>query len=92
MRLCPYCEIERQEIEFYANASTDCKLSTYCKRCVGKLANRPRGDREEFLKLTITLAPELYYALKKMSLNKRCEGKKDSGTSELIREAIGRFI
>ena len=55
-------------------------------------ANVPRGERSNFHKLTITMSHEMLSAIRSIGLKRKSEGKKDTDTSSLIREALSSFI
>lgn len=55
-------------------------------------SNIPRGQRGDFLKLTITMSGEMLVALKTVGMNRKAEGAKDCDTSALIREAVSEWI
>jgi hypothetical protein len=54
--------------------------------------NVPRGERAGFLKVTITLPPEMLIALRNIGIKRKSEGKKDTDVSSLIRESLATFI
>ena len=63
------------------------------KRGLEKIeANIPRGERANFLKLTITMPPAMLIALRSIGLKRKVVGRKDTDTSSLIREALSSFI
>lgn len=51
-----------------------------------------RGERGDFLKLTITMPPELVLKLKKHGAERRILGEKDCDTSSLIRSAVKKYL
>lgn len=55
-------------------------------------ANVPRGERTNFHKLTITMSHEMLSAIRSIGLKRKSEGRKDTDTSSLIREALSSFI
>lgn len=55
-------------------------------------ANVPRGERAGFLKVTITLPPEMLIALRNIGIKRKSERKKDTDVSSLIRESLVTFI
>ena len=55
-------------------------------------ASPPRGDRGDFLKITITLPPETLQTLRDIGMARRCEGRRDTDVSSLIRESLATFI
>jgi hypothetical protein len=55
-------------------------------------ANIPRGERAGFLKITITLPPEMLAALRNIGIKRKSGGKKDTDVSSLIRESLAAFI
>ena len=54
--------------------------------------NPERGERGGFLKVTVTLPVDLLTALRTEGLRRRAEGQKDTGVSELIREAVADLL
>jgi|GEM_PF-4446919 len=54
--------------------------------------NIPRGERSGFLKITITLPPEMLAALRNIGIKRKSEGKIDTDISSLIRESLATFI
>ncbi|MGA8164592.1 MAG: hypothetical protein WB791_06150 [Waddliaceae bacterium] len=55
-------------------------------------ANPTRGERGDFLKVTITLSPEMLVSLKKVGMERKIQGMKDTDVSSLIREAVSVFL
>lgn len=55
-------------------------------------ANIPRGERANFLKVTITLPPEMLNALRIEGTRRKAEGQKDTDVSSLIREAVADML
>lgn len=55
-------------------------------------ANAPRGERSNFLKVTITLPIEMLEALRNIGMEKKRRGEKDSDVSSLIREAVAAAL
>jgi len=51
-----------------------------------------RGERGDFLKLTITMPPELVLKLKQHGAERRILGEKDCDTSSLIRSAVKKYL
>ena len=51
-----------------------------------------RGERGNFLKLTITMPPELVLKLKQHGAKKRIMGEKNCDTSSLIRSAVKKYL
>lgn len=51
-------------------------------------ANPARGDRGDFLKITITMPPEMVADLKRLGLERRLQGDKDTDVSSLVRAAV----
>ena len=75
------------------NQSGKKAASTEGKKVSAKIeANIPRGERTNFLKLTITMPHEMLSALRTIGLRRKAEGMKDTDTSSLIREALSSFI
>ena len=50
--------------------------------------NPPKGEKGDFLKVTVTLSPEIYAMLAEESSRRRVAKAKDSAISALIREAV----
>jgi hypothetical protein len=55
-------------------------------------ANPERGSRSHFLKVTITLPPDLMRTVSEIGLARRATGAKNTGLSELIREALVEWV
>ncbi len=58
------------------------------KRKKGIDPNPEKGKRGDFLKVTITLSPEIFQLLNEESTRRRLEGQKPATVSGLIRESI----
>ncbi len=52
----------------------------------------PRGLRGDYAKITITIPFEMWKQLRKLGIDKRIEGQKDSDLSSQIREAINFWM
>ena len=52
----------------------------------------PRGERADFLKITVTLPSDLLAELKSLGIQRKAAKMKDTDTSSLIREAIIEFL
>lgn len=52
----------------------------------------PRGQRAEYLKITITMPPELLTSLKSVGMVRKIKGKKDTDVSSLIREVMTDWV
>lgn len=50
--------------------------------------NPPKGEKGDFLKVTVTLSPEIYAILAEESSRRRVAKEKDSAISAIIREAV----
>ena len=72
-----------------ANKATLKKSSESQKRLP---VNKPRGERSDYLKITITMDVEMLLALKALGLRRKANKKKDTDASSLIREAIADFL
>ena len=57
-----------------------------------KKANPIRGERGDFLKVTITLPPDMLADLKRLGIERKLQGLKDTDTSSLIREAVTKLL
>lgn len=55
-------------------------------------ANAPRGQRSDFLKLTITMPAQMLAAMKAAGMKRKAAGQKDCDTSSLIREAVAAWL
>ena len=62
------------------------------KKSSADSANPERGQRGGFLKLTITMPAEMLTELKMLGMKRRTGGEKDTGVSELIREAVSDLL
>ncbi len=58
------------------------------KKESGIQANPERGERGNFLKITMTLPPAMLGKLRQLGLERKAEGKRDTDVSSLIREAV----
>jgi len=54
--------------------------------------NPIRGERGGFLKVTITIAPDMLADLKRLGIDRKLQGKKDNDVSSLIRESLKTFL
>lgn len=54
--------------------------------------NPRRGQRGDFLKITITMPAEMLSGLQTLGLRRRIAGKKDTDISSLIREAAVNLL
>jgi hypothetical protein len=54
--------------------------------------NPIRGERGDFLKVTITLPPSTLCDLKKLGIDRKLRGEKDTDVSSLIRESLKTFL
>lgn len=50
--------------------------------------NPPKGEKGDFLKVTISLSPEIYELLGSESTRRKTAKEKDSAISAIIREAV----
>jgi transcriptional regulator of met regulon len=50
--------------------------------------NPPKGAKGDFLKVTVTLSPDIYAILAEESCRRRISGEKDGTISAIIREAV----
>ncbi len=55
-------------------------------------ANPPRGERGNFLKVTITLSPKLYELINQEITQRRIAQEKGATLSNLVREALVEFF
>jgi hypothetical protein len=61
-------------------------------KAIDGASSPPRGERSDFLKVTITLPVETLSKLKVLGMKRKSEGKRDSDVSCLIREALKPFL
>lgn len=54
--------------------------------------NPTRGERGDFLRVTITLPAELLGALREVGLRRRANGQRDTSVSALVREAAAKLV
>lgn len=54
--------------------------------------NPIRGKRKDFLKITITLPPETLANLKRLGIDRKLQGQRDTDVSSLIRESLITFL
>jgi len=55
-------------------------------------ANPIRGKRGDFLKVTITLPPDILANLKRLGIERKLQGMRDTDVSSLIRESLTSFL
>jgi hypothetical protein len=55
-------------------------------------ANIPRGERADFLKITVTMPAEMLSKLKEFGMRRKTLGEKDTDTSALIRKAVAEYL
>lgn len=55
-------------------------------------ANPVRGDRGDFLRLTVTMSPQLMEGLELERLRRKKQGLKNNDISSLIRHAVAKFL
>lgn len=52
----------------------------------------PRGERADFLKITLTIPADLLTELRALGMRRKANKRKDTDTSALIREALVDFL
>jgi hypothetical protein len=52
----------------------------------------PRGERADFLKITLTIPSNLLMELRALGMRRKANKQKDTDTSSLIREALAEFL
>lgn len=55
-------------------------------------AHVPRGERADFLKITLTIPGDLLTELRALGMRRKAAKMKDTDTSALIREAVVDFL
>ena len=55
-------------------------------------ANPERGNRGDFLKITVTMPAKMLGDLKTLGLRRRARGEKDTDISSLVREAVSVLV
>ena len=55
-------------------------------------AHVPRGERADFLKITLTIPPDLLTELRALGMKRKAEKMKNTDTSTLSREAVIDFL
>jgi hypothetical protein len=55
-------------------------------------SNIPRGERADFLKITLTIPADLLTELRALGMKRKANKMKDTDTSALIREALVDFL
>ena len=59
---------------------------------IGFRVNPERGEREDFLKITITIPHDMLCALKMFSINQKKQGKRDTDVSSIVRSSIAYYL
>ncbi len=54
--------------------------------------NIPRGERSNFLKITITMPSELLSSLRSLGMDRKARGERDTDVSSLLREAAALLL
>lgn len=62
------------------------------KKASDEASSPPRGERSDFLKVTITLPAETVLKLKTLGLKRKAKGEIDTDVSCLVREALKPFL
>ena len=62
------------------------------KKTKSSSVNPIRGERGNFLKVTITLPPSTLGELKRLGIDRKLRGEKDTDVSSLIRESLKTFL
>jgi hypothetical protein len=57
-----------------------------------ELHHPPRGERGDFLAITVKLPADMLSALRTIGMHRRAKKEKDTDTSALIREAVAEFL
>lgn len=59
---------------------------------IGFDVNPERGQRSEFLKITITIPSSMLQAIKTFGLEKKVRGKKDCDVSSIVRDSVAFYL
>lgn len=62
------------------------------KKRVSTIEHPPRGERSDFLKITLTIPGDLLIELRSLGMKRKVAGLKDTDTSALVREALIEFL
>jgi hypothetical protein len=54
--------------------------------------NIPRGERSNFLKITVTMPSEQLAALRELGMERKSRGERDTDVSSLLREAASLLL
>ncbi len=54
--------------------------------------NIPRGERSNFLKITVTIPSELLSGLRSLGMDRKARGERDTDVSSLLREAAALLL
>lgn len=82
----------------FANMHRDLKdslkedVKKLSKPSVPQIEHPPRGERADFLKITMTIPGELLAELRALGMKRKLAGQKDTDTSALVREALIEFL
>lgn len=80
---------EKAEIK---SASKQIKPANNLQDQVKAVSSPVRGERGDFLKVTITLPPVMLADLKRLGIERKLQGMRDTDVSSLIREALRNFL
>jgi len=75
-----------------ASAPPETKQARQPKQPIRLVANPPRGERSDFMKIQVTMPPDLYTTVMAESARLRGLREKDSDFSSLVRKALVDWV
>ena len=68
------------------------KKAPTSRRPSGSAVNPPRGEKGDFLKITVTLDPATYELIATEAMRRKMAKEKDAQLSAVIREAVAQYL
>ena len=68
------------------------KKTPSSKKTAGGAVNPPRGEKGDFLKITVTLDPATYELIATEAMRRKMNKEKDAQLSAVIREAVAQYL
>ena len=68
------------------------KKAPTSRKPAGGAVNPPRGEKGDFLKITVTLDPATYELIATEAMRRKLNKEKDAQLSAVIREAVAQYL